>query len=186
MTAASVGAGEAPGDWLAADGTRLAIRPIRPDDAAREQAFVRGLSPDSRQRRFMDAVRELAPAQLARFTRIDPAREVALVALRRVDGQREDEEEVAVARFATDADGVGCEFAIVVADAWQRRGLGRHLMRRLIEAATRRGLRYIWGQVLADNHGMLALARSLGFAVEPVPQEPGLRRVILMLESPGR
>ncbi len=61
------------------DGTRVTIRPIGPDDAQREQAFVRGLSPESRYFRFMTTLRELSPEMLDRFTHPDPAREVALV-----------------------------------------------------------------------------------------------------------
>lgn len=137
-------AGAPAAEWRAADGTRLLIRPMRPDDAARE--FV-------------------------------------LVALRQCAGSPD--EQVAVARFALDAGGEGCEFAIAVADPWQRRGLGRHLMTRLIDAARARGLRVIWGQVSAGNHGMLALARALGFGIRTAGDEPGVRQVILRLDQPG-
>jgi acetyltransferase len=177
--------GDAPAhQWRAADGERLTIRPMQPGDAAREQAFVQALSSASRHLRFMNAVRELSPRQLQRFTHPDPAREFALVALRQQPGRPD--EQVAVARFALDAADEGCEFAIVVADAWQRRGLGRYLMGRLIEAAAARGLHVLWGQVSADNAGMLALARALGFAVTTPGDEPGVRRVILRLDRPGR
>jgi len=167
--------------WIAVDGTALVIRPIDPDDAAREQAFVRELSPHSRRLRFMGALRELSPAQLARFTHIDVAREFALVALQRdADGN---EVQVGVARFATRADARSCEFGIVIADAWQGRGLGRHLMTRLIRAAAGRGLQRMSGEVLADNHAMLALARSLGFTVEAAAGDPSLRHVVLLLDA---
>lgn len=171
-------------EWRAADGTRLRVRPMVPGDAAREEAFVRALSPRSRQLRFMSGVRELSPHQLQRFTHPDPARELALVALRQAPDRPD--ELVAVARFALDAAGDSCEFAIVVADGWQRRGLGRHLMARLIEAATARGLCVMWGRVSADNHGMLALARSLGFRIGTARDEPGVRQVILRLDQPVR
>ena len=59
----------------------MVIRPIGPEDARREQAFVRGLSPESRYFRFMNTLRELSPEMLERFTHPDPAREIALVAL---------------------------------------------------------------------------------------------------------
>ncbi len=179
MTYDAPGEEEPASEWRAADGTTLLVRPIQPGDAAREQAFVRALSPASRQLRFMDAVRELSPRQLERFTHPDPARELALVALRR--DRREPDDQVAVARFALDDRGACCEFAVVVADDWQRRGLGRHLMTRLIAAATARGLREIRGEVSADNHGMLALARSLGFSTDAMPGDARLRRVSLAL-----
>lgn len=182
MAYGSAFAADGEGEWVAPDGTRVAIRPIRPDDAAREQAFVQALSPQSRQQRFMNAVRELSPVQLAQFTRPDPAREFVLVALlRQEDGV---ETQLAVARFAIGDDATSCEFAIVVADAWQQRGIGHELMTRLIAEATRRGLRRMSGDVLSDNHGMLALARALGFSVSPAPGEPGVRQVILRLGLP--
>jgi acetyltransferase len=179
LTYAPPDAHEFAGPWTAPDGTTLAIRPIRPEDAAREAEFVRQLSPHSRRLRFMNALRELAPQQVERFTHVDPARELALVALAR-DAQGR-EEQVAVARYVVDASGSGCEFAIAVADAWQRRGLGKHLLGQLVAAARRGGLGAISGRVLAENVAMLALARRLGFAVLPLPGEPGLRRVTLTL-----
>ena len=70
-----------PRHLLLRDGTSVVIRPIGPEDAHREQAFVRGLSPESRYLRFMNTLRELSPEMLERFTHPDPAREIALVAL---------------------------------------------------------------------------------------------------------
>ena len=64
-----------------ADGTPLILRPIRPEDADNELAFVSGLSEHSRYMRFMNALRELSPAMLARFTQIDYDRDMALVVL---------------------------------------------------------------------------------------------------------
>jgi acetyltransferase len=175
---------ELAGPWTASDGTTLWIRPIRPEDAPLEAEFVRRLSPRSRRLRFMNALRELAPQQVERFTHVDPARELALVALGR-DGQGR-EEQVAVARYVVDSTGRSAEFAIAVADAWQRRGLGRHLLGRLLAAARRGGLESIHGRVLAENAGMLALARGLGFAIAPLPGEPGVRRVTAMLDVGAR
>ena len=60
------------------DGTDILIRPITPEDAGREQDFVRSLSPDSRYFRFLNTVRELSPDMLYRFTHPDPQRELAL------------------------------------------------------------------------------------------------------------
>lgn len=183
MTYVAPAVADLAGSWTAADGQTLAIRAIRPDDAALEAEFVRGLSPQSRRLRFMNALQELTPSQLERFTHVDPAREVALVALQDVAGQAR---QVAVARFVVDPGPRGCEFALAVADAWQRRGLGRHLLSRLIGIARRAGLETIRGVVLVDNAGMLALARRLGFEVVPLAGEPGVRQVILRLDSPPR
>jgi acetyltransferase len=79
-------------------------------------------------------------------------------------------------------DGESCEFALVVADEWQRRGLGRRMMTLLIEVARARGLQEMIGHVLAENRGMLGLSESLGFVTMPSSEGPEMRRVSLALQ----
>ncbi len=140
-------------------GERVQVRPIRPEDARTEAAFVEGLSVESRRMRFHGALRGLTPAALARFTQIDYDREMALVAIDPADGSRQ----IGVARYVRLPDGVSCEFAVVVGDEWQGRGLGRCLMERLAAIARERGLRRMQGYVLTANRAMLELCGSLGF-----------------------
>ena len=87
------------------------------------------------------------------------------------------EVEIGVARYAMNPDGESCEFALVVADAWQHRGIGSRLMQALMEAARARGFQTMEGEVLASNQGMLALVRDLGFDVRTSPEDPGVKRV---------
>lgn len=143
-----------------ADGTDIVIRPIRPEDAEMEQEFVRNLSKESRYMRFMQSLRELTPDMLVRLTQIDYDREMAFLALTRQDGQ---DVEMGVARYAINPDKMSCEFALVIADEWQNRGLGGLMMQTLIDAARAKGLRTIEGEVLPHNHGMLKLMQRLGF-----------------------
>jgi acetyltransferase len=168
-----------PLDALLRDGTRVTIRPIGPDDAAREQAFVRGLSTESRYFRFMNTLRELSPEMLHRFTDPDPAHEVALVALSATPGEPR---QVGVARFAQNQRGDAGEFAIAVADPMQGKGLGTRLMHELIRNARARGLRQLEGTVLSSNHPMLALMATLGFEIDALPQDQRLRRVVKRLQ----
>ena len=98
-----------------ADGTDILIRPIRPEDADIEQAFISGLSQQSKYFRFMQALHELTPQMLVRFTQIDYDREMALIAVTQQTGE---EREIAVARYITNPDATSCEFAIVVGDEW--------------------------------------------------------------------
>jgi acetyltransferase len=156
-----------------ADGASLVIRPIRPADAEIEQEFVRNLSAESRYFRFMDALRELSPPMLSHFTSVDYDHHMALVAVSLTPR----ETEVAVARYVVGPDDRSCEFAIVVADAWQRRGVGTLLMGALMDAARRRGLRLMYGEVLASNHKMLDLMRRLGFQVVRSPADARVVRV---------
>ena len=121
------------GDVVLRDGTTLHVRPIRPEDAELERAFVNGLSEQTRYYRFFYRLAELTPAMLARFTQVDYDRELALVALDASDDTTA-QAFVGVARYIANPDRTSAEFAVVVADAWQRRGVARVLMRGLIVA----------------------------------------------------
>jgi acetyltransferase len=156
------------------DGTAVLVRPIGPEDAQREQDFVRGLSSESSYFRFMNTLHELSPEMLERFTHPDPAREIALVALTAEPVAQQ----IAVARCIKMLDRPSAEFAIVVADAWQGKGLGRLLMCELMDAARAGGLQQIEGSVLASNHRMLELMLALGFEIQTAPDDARVRRVV--------
>ncbi len=149
-----------------ADALDLRVRPIRPEDAALEAAFVQDLSDRSRHMRFFSQARELSESMLARFTQVDYERELALIALLRDS----DAPMIGVARYTPNPDGESCEFAVTVADAWQGRGVGSLLMSRLIDAARGAGYRHMTGSVLAANRGMLDLSKALGFHLTRNPE----------------
>jgi acetyltransferase len=151
------------------NGMTLTIRPIRPEDADSEQAFVRELSPQARQFRFMGALSELSPEMLARFTQIDYRSEMALVAIATgADGARQQ----GVARYVINPDMRSCEFAVVVSDEVQKQGIGTRLMKALIEAAREEhGLAVMEGTVLARNTPMLNLMDELGFSQRADPDD---------------
>jgi acetyltransferase len=165
-----------------AGGPRLRVRPIRPEDAAMERAFVDGLSNQSRYLRFMQHLPGLTPQMLARFTQVDYDRELALVAL---EGARDSEKIIGVARYVGNPDRESAEFAIVVADAWHGRGLGRALMELLIARAKKRGFVRLVGNVLAINTSMLAFVAKLGFVAQHDPNDPEQMIVTLDLAKPG-
>jgi len=151
--------------WTAADGTFVLVRPIDPDDFELEREFVAGLSPRTRYQRLMSA-RTPQVAELQRWTRINPEREGALIATVDSDGR---ERQVGVARYAMDDVEAEAEFAIVIDDAWQGRGLGAHLLSALIDLARRSGLRRVYGTTFSENKAMLGLARHLGFRLSLEP-----------------
>jgi len=163
-----------------ADGSPVTLRAIRPEDADMEQEFVRNLSQNSRYFRFMNTVRELTPAMLIRFTQIDYDREMAFVAVREESGR---ETEIGVARYVTNPDAETCEFALVVADPWQCKGLGRRMLERLIEVARWRKLRTMEGHILAGNQPMLGLCKKLGFEISDHPEDPAVKRATLVLDA---
>ena len=130
---------------------------------ARERAFIAALSPQSRYQRFMHHLREPGDKLIEQFVNVDQHRTMALVA---VIGEAADERIIAVARYAA-ADDRECEFAVVVGDDWQCRGVGTTLVPLLFEHAAREGFEIIYGTVLADNQRMIELARWLGLPVDP-------------------
>lgn len=157
-----------------ADGRPITIRPIRPEDAEAEQNFVRGLSDEARQFRFMYSLKELTPQMLAQFTQIDYSREMALVAVIDENGKPVQH---GVARYVINPDGTSCEFAIVVSDKLQHQGLGTRMMQALMDAARDHGLKVMEGTVLADNKGMLQLMSDLGFRVRRSHEDADLYEV---------
>lgn len=154
--------------YCLSNGSEIVIRPIRPGDAALEQEFTRSLSDDSRYYRFMGQLRELGPRKLRYFTRIDYHDHMALIATARVDGC---EKQIGVARYIVAPGSESCEFAIVVADAWQGSGVAHILMEQLFAAARRRGVKVMVGNVLAANQRMLKFCRRLGFEFYHEPQQ---------------
>jgi len=166
--------------WTQPDGVEITIRPIKPEDADLEVEFVRKLSPETKYYRFMNTMRELPPAMVARLTQIDYDREMAFLATIMEDGQ---EVELGVCRYAVNPDGESCEFAVVVADDWQHRGLARKLMGVLIETARNRGLQYMNGVFLANNERMLRFVQGLGFALSNDPEDTTVKLGVLSLQD---
>ena len=169
--------------WEQQDGRTITIRPIRPEDAEMEQEFVKNLSEESKYSRFMDTLRELTQAMLVRFTQIDYDREMALIATIPT-GEDGRTLQIGVARYVTNPDGETVEFALAVADEWQKHGVGRKLMTALIESARQKGYRAVVGDVLAMNSKMFRLMASLGFTIHPHPDDPAVKRVVCSLHSP--
>ncbi|MBT8412808.1 MAG: bifunctional acetate--CoA ligase family protein/GNAT family N-acetyltransferase [Boseongicola sp.] len=155
------------------DGTPLIIRPIRPEDAESEAAFVRNLSPEAKRFRFMGALRELTSQMLVQFTQIDYRTEMTLIAA--IEGNTP--RQVGVARYAINPDKTSCEFAIVVSDDLQHQGIGTMLMQALMKTARDKGLTRIEGTVLRDNEDMLDLMRDLEFEQSTDLDTPDVIRV---------
>src|SRR5579859_557928 len=161
------------------DGARVVVRPIRPEDRQIEKEFVQQLSSESKYFRFMSGLRELSEAMLNRFTQIDYDREMALIA---IVSEGERETEIGVARYVVEADNTSCEFAVVIADAWQNRGVGTALVLGLVAAARSRGLLTMEGIVVAQNSRMLGLMNALGFSIRGEPGDASTRHVSKQLQ----
>lgn len=124
----------------------------------------------------------LLPGELQQRVEIDHRREMALIA---VAGCGAQQREIGVARYVREDTGVHAqedlaaiaEFAVVVTDDWQRRGIGELLLRRLRNAADESGVVELAGITLATNTGMLRLARRLGLEVSPEAGDWTVRRI---------
>lgn len=162
--------------WELADGQRVTVRPVLPQDRLLEHHFVaQGLTARSRYLRFQTGLREL-PEPLAHYlTEIDYEHHFALVVETfGTSGQVQ----IADARFVRDPQQPhASEFALAVADQWQGLGLGGRLLDTLLAAACAQGLHWLYGDVLRDNTAMLGLARAMGFARMAHPDDSRLVRV---------
>jgi RimJ/RimL family protein N-acetyltransferase len=148
-------------------GRVVAIRPIRLDDVERLRAAHGRLSPLTRYRRFMTSKPYLSSVDAMYLADIDGWNHYALVA---TFAEHEDDEEapiIGVARFVrSPEDSATAEFAIVVGDEWQREGIGRELMGRLVDAAVTRGVLRFQATMLADNVAIHRLSER--FAIGPL------------------
>ncbi len=141
---------------------RYLISAIRPSDEPAVLELLDSLSPEEIRLRFFSYIRYFSHDMAARMTQIDYDREISLVAS---DVATQDQL-AGLATLIADPDGLVAEFALLVHHAHSGRGLGRHLLDCLLRAAGARGIHTVYGDVLADNRPMLALARSLGFRVQ--------------------
>jgi acetyltransferase len=156
-------------------GAAVTVRPLRPEDVDIETAFVEGLSPETRSSRLLGGAVKVTREYIERLTRVDYTRDMALAATVMIDDR---ETLIGVARYALETGGRACEFALVVADAWQGRGIGRLLLAKLVNVAAARGLERIYGDTLATNRAMLGLATALGFDLMRHPDESHLTRLV--------
>jgi len=142
------------------DGSHVLIRPLEAKDRQREFAFIKNLSPESRHFRFLYAITEPGEPLMNQLMDVNCQQRMAYVALFMEGGQLV---EIGVARYAAGLGDRQCESAVVVADQWQRKGLGKRLMQHLIEAARLNGFEYMMSMDSAVNSNMRRLAEDLGF-----------------------
>ena len=160
--------------WILPSGESLRVRPVRHDDGELEEAFVRGLSLESRYQRMLSGGTKVTPEWIDSMTHIDYHRHMAFAVTTEGDGV---EQFVGVGRYVIDAATLDADVALVLADAWQGQGLGRRLLATLLEHAQTAGVREAVGVVLATNKAMLRLARSMGFAVTAEPGDATVMRI---------
>jgi acetyltransferase len=143
------------------NGREVIVRPIRAEGEPLIVALHAEHSPHTIRMRFFGMVKTLSHDSLIHLCHLHYDCEMALAA---VLGEGDTVRILGVSRYYLNPETGTAEFALVVSDAYQRQGLGRHLMQRLIDIARERGVKRLVGQVLAENGPMLGLLRALGFS----------------------
>jgi len=151
------------------DGTPVYVRPLQPEDEALYGPFFKAETADDLRLRFFGPVKDFSHAFVSRFTHVDYAKAMALIAIDETSGTM-----LGVVRLHMNDAGDCGEYAVIVRSDHKSHGLGWQLMRLIIEFARAKGLRSIEGQVLHENKAMLTMCRELGFEIGSDPM-PGAR-----------
>lgn len=150
--------------WTDRTGLTLHIRPIRPDDEPMMAPFHAALSEDSVYHRYAHVLplqQRVSHERLARLCFIDYSRQIALLALK--TNEAGVEEIVGIGRLIMESETNQAEFALLISDTFQGHGLGKEILRRLVEIAKSEGVDRVIGYILCDNRSMLAICSGLGF-----------------------
>jgi len=153
--------GELAREIILADGARVRLRPIRPDDEPRLFALYDRLSRYTAYQRFFAVANRLPPDWVHFLANVDYRRRLALVVEHNLT-----QDVLAVARYEPTDELDTAEIAFVVEDGWQNRGLGTILLGELLAAADARGIRRFRAYVLSDNSRMLDLLRRFTDVIE--------------------
>ncbi len=161
------------------DGRIVWIRPIHTADALPIAGTFHLLHEDEIRKRFLHPVKALSDDYLKRLTEPNPKTDFVVVA---AEAHRPGMALIgAVARLSLDDNHKSAEFGILVSHFISGQGVGKILMRRLIEWCQQHRIATLWGDVMDDNTAMLKLAESLNFQREAMHTTPGITRIILKL-----
>jgi acetyltransferase len=155
-------------------GERVLIRPARPQDVALYPEFLQDVSAEDLQLRFWARVHELSAAEQKKLSHLDYSYEMVFIALDEGTGAM-----LGLVRLRDELDETSAEFAVLVRSRLKAHGIGWLLMRRMIDYARAKGLRRVYGDVLAENTTMLQMCGELDFREEDMG--PQFRRVVLDL-----
>jgi acetyltransferase len=145
----------------------VSLRPIKPEDEERFNAFLKSLSLESMRFRFFAIIKEMSHETLTRYCNLDYDREVAIVA----ELQDANKPIIGAVRLIIEPGGKSGEFAVLVGDKWQGLRLGSKLMDLLVEIGKDMRVDKIFGYVSARNYKMLQLCKKKGFKVETLDEE---------------
>src|SRR5215470_16096671 len=156
-------------------GERVLIRPVRPEDAALYRDFLADVSAEDLRLRFFARIAELSADEIDWLSHLNHQHDMAFIGLDEGTGRM-----LGLVRLKEELDEETAEFAILVRSRLKGHGLGWLLMQRVIDYAKEKDLRRVYGDVLAENAGMLQMTEELGFHGEDIGS--GIRRVVLNLK----
>jgi acetyltransferase len=145
------------------DGGKVTLRPIKPEDEPMWLEMLRACSQESIRMRFFSLISDFTHEMAVRYCVNDYDRELALVAETDEGGRKR---LVGVARLEADPDHTNAEYAVIVPDAYQGKGIGGLLTRRCMEIAKDWGVREVIAITLPDNHSMVSLFRRHKFRIQ--------------------
>jgi RimJ/RimL family protein N-acetyltransferase len=152
------------------------IRRLRPEDMALYRDFLADVSAEDLRLRFFADIAELSAAEIDKLSHLDYKHEMAFIALDEDTGRM-----LGLVRLKDELDERTAEFAVLVRSRLKGHGLGWLLMQRVIDYAKEKGLRRVYGDVLAENSAMLQMSAELGFYEEDMGSD--IRRVVLDLAA---
>jgi acetyltransferase len=173
--------------WKLKDGTPVILRMIRPEDELAMIRFHRLLSERTVWLRYFHPLayaERVTHDRLVRICFTDYDRELALVAELEQPNDKGERDIIAVGRLSKLSTTNGGEFALLVSDQWQSRGLGSELLRTIVLIAKDERLRSVQADILPENVEMQRVAQKNGFSLDRRYEE---QRVVaeLNLESEG-
>lgn len=145
------------------DGTVILLRPIRPEDEPLILELFNTFSKETIVHRFFHVIKVTTHEQLVRYTQIDYEREIAIIAVGQPPGR---ERIFGIIQLIFEPEEEKAEFAIVVGDPWQGRGLGSKLMDVCLSVAKQRGVKLLWGEIIPENIPMINLSKKMGFNIK--------------------
>ena len=154
------------------DGTPVVLRPIKPEDEPLWHELLAGCSTQSRWFRFNYTFKQTTHEMASRYCFIDYDRELAIVAEVEEEGCRK---LIGIGRLVADVDHHVAEYAVIVVDRWQGRGVGGMLTDYCLEVAKRWGVKKVVAEIAKDNSRMLATFRRCGFEIaSPLGQDAAM------------
>jgi acetyltransferase len=153
--------------WELKNGTKVLLRPIKPEDEGHFNELFKSLSEETMRFRFFEIIKELSHETLTRYCNLDYDREIAIVA----ELPNGDRKIIGAVRLIVEPDGKSGEFAVLVGDSWQGLGLGSKLIDYIASIAKDMHLEKIIGYVIPNNYKMIRLCEKKGFAMETLDED---------------